>query len=317
MNNVLKCKGCGLVFLDLKKPKEGVESFYKKEYREVNSLPQKSAEEWFNDPVIRQDCKNRMEWITEQYGDVSGKKILDIGSSSGYFLKTLFSANASATGVELNERCSDYARGLGFTVYSKAIETICFENEFDLVVMFHTLEHVSDPMSVLRAVHTSLKEGGVFMGEVPNQDDWRIKIFDTEVVKRFHYDPFHYYYFSPETLINYLKKYGFDNIKLETVERYNSLTQLRRILCGEYNKRDAEIILKQDIFAKPEEDVRIPQLNNRQEIEFNRIFEKGVNSELMGNCLRWMATKSCANWAGSAGTSTRQGCHKPTFPAQA
>lgn len=311
-NNILKCKECGLVFLDLKKTKEEVGSFYKKEYREVNSLPKKSAEEWFNNPVIRQDCKNRLEWITKQYGDVSGKNILDIGSSSGYFLKTLFSANASATGVELNESCSNYARSLGFTVYSESIETIGFENEFDLVVMFHTFEHVFNPTSVLRAIHASLKDGGIFMGEVPNQDDWRIKIFDNEIVKRFHYDPFHYYYFSPKTLTNYLKKCGFDEVMLETVERYNSLVQLQRILCGEYNKKDVDKILKQNIFAKPEEDVRIPHLNSR-EAEFNQMFEKGVNSELMGNCLRWMVTKNCANWAGIAGPSTQQSCHKLVF----
>lgn len=291
-NDVLECKDCGLVFLDIKKPKEEAESFYAKEYREVNSIPKKSAEEWFSDPVIRQDCKNRLEWITRQYGDVSWKKILDIGSSSGYFLKTLFSANARATGVELNESCSDYARSLGFTVYSKSIETIGFKNEFDLVVMFHTFEHVFDPASVLRAISTALNDGGVFMGEVPNQDDWRIKVFNNEVVKRFHYDPFHYYYLSPKTLTGYLKKYGFDHIRLETVERYNSLTQLRRILCGEYNLKDADKVLKQNIFTKPENNVRIQNLNNRQETEFNRIFEKGVNSELMGNCLRWVATKT-------------------------
>ena len=171
------------------------------------------------------------------------------------------------------------------------IEGIGFKNEFDLVVSFHTLEHVSDPMAVSHAIRLSLKGGsGVFMGEVPNQDDWRIKIFDNYTVKRFHYDPFHYYYFSPKTLTNYLKKCGFKDIALETVDRYNSLIQLRRILCGEYNHDCVEGHLKQDIFARPEEDVRIPHLDNHQESEFNRMFEKGVNSELMGNCLRWIAT---------------------------
>ncbi|MFH1514196.1 MAG: class I SAM-dependent methyltransferase, partial [bacterium] len=182
-------------------------------------------------------------------------------------------------------------RSLGFSVYSKNIETLGFKNEFDLVVMFHTLEHVFDPMAALRAIHTSLKRGGVFMGEVPNQDDWRIKIFNNEVVKRFHYDPFHYYYFSPKTLTEYLKKSRFDNIRLETVEKYNSLTQLRRILRGEYNEKYVDRILKQDIFAKPEDNVRIHHPDNYQETEFNRMFEKGADSMLMGNCLRWMATK--------------------------
>lgn len=290
-NNIQMCSVCGLVFLDLKKPIKEGESVYTKEYREADTLPKISAEEWFTNPVIIQDCKNRMEWISRLYGDISGKKILDIGCSSGYFLKTLFSANANASGVELNQSCSDYARNLGFTVYSKTIETLGFENEFDLVVMFHTLEHVFDPMSALRAIYTSLKHGGVFMGEVPNQHDWRIRIFNNEIVKRFHYDPFHYYYFSPKTLHHYLTKCGFSDIVFETIEKYNSLIQLRRILRGEYNEKYADMILKQDIFAKPETDVRLYHRDNDQETEFNRMFETGTNSMLMGNCLRWMATK--------------------------
>ena len=290
-NNILKCKNCGLVFLELKKLKKEVESFYKKAYREVNSLPQKSAEEMFNDPVIRHDCKNRIEWIKKQYGNIKGKRILEIGSSSGYFLDTLSSAGAKVVGVELTEDYADYAKKIGFTIYTKPIEDIGFKNEFDLVVSFHTLEHVSDPMSVIHATMLSVIKGGGFMGEVPNQDDWRIGIFDNYVVKRFHYDPFHYYYFSPKTITSYLKKCGFNKIILETVERYNSLIQLRRILCGEYNEKYVERVLKQNVFAKSEEDVRVPHLDNRQESEFNRIFEKGVNSKLMGNCLRWMATK--------------------------
>lgn len=290
-NNILRCKTCGLVFLKLGKTKSEIESSYEKSYRKVDTLPEKSAEEMFNDPVIRHDCKNRIEWIRKRYGNINGKRILEIGSSSGYFLDTLSSAGAKVVGVELTADYANYAKNLGFTIYTKPIEDIGFKNEFDLVVSFHTIEHVVDPMSVLHATVLSLNMGGVFMGEVPNQDDWRIRIFDNYTVKRFHYDPFHCYYFSPKTLTNYLKKCGFNDLMLETAERYNSLVQLRRILCGEYNQNCVDRILKQDVFAKPEEDVRIPRLDNHQETEFNRIFEKGVNSELMGNCLRWMATK--------------------------
>jgi len=290
-NNVLQCKNCGLVFLELKKQQAELESFYEKEYREVDSLPKKSAEEMFNHPVIRQDCKNRIEWINEEIGNINGKKILEIGSSSGYFLDTLSSAGAKVAGVELTESYSNYARGLGFTVYSKAVEDLGFEAEFDLAVTFHTLEHVFDPMSVLHAIHKLLKRNGVFMGEVPNQDDWRLKIFDNEVVKRFHYDPFHYYYYSPQTLTNYLEKCGFSDITLRTVERYNSFIQLRRILCGEYSQDNVDEVLKKDIFAQSEQDVRLSRLDNYQEIEFNRIYGEGVNSALMGNCLRWIAVK--------------------------
>ena len=290
--NVLKCKNCGLVFLESGKTEKEIELFYEKSYRKVDTLPRKSAEEMFNDPVTRQDCKDRAEWIRKRYGNIEGKRILEIGSSSGYFLDTLASSGAEVLGVELTADYADYAKSLGFTVYTRPVEELDFKNEFDLVVSFHTLEHVFDPIAVLSAVRTALKErSGVFMGEVPNQDDWRLKIFDNYVVKRFHYDPFHNYYFSPVTLTSYLQKCSFSDIILETVERYNSLVQLTRILCGGYNQDSVEKVLKRDVFAQPEEDVRIPRPDNRRQTEFNRVFEKGVNSELMGNCLRWMAAR--------------------------
>lgn len=290
-NNILKCERCGLVFLETKKTKKEMESFYIKEYRKVKDLPRQTPEEIFNSSLVRHDCEERIGWIKRNYGGLEKKRVIEIGSSAGYFLNVLSLNGAEAVGLELTESYSNYARNLGFTVYSKPFGEMDFREEFDLVVMFHTLEHIFDPMSILQAIYRSLNKGGVFMGEVSNQNDWRIGIFDNEIVKRFHYDPYHPYYFSSETLNKYLKKCDFDDVKLETVERYNSLVQLRRILSGEYDQENINSILRRDIFAKPKEDVRIPNPNNFQENNFNRIFGKAVNSELMGNCLRWTAQK--------------------------
>jgi SAM-dependent methyltransferase len=154
------------------------------------------------------------------------------------------------------------------------------------------IEHVFDPKSVFKAIFKALKPGGCFLGEVPNQDDWRIKIFNDKIVKRFHYDPNHYYYFSPATLKNYLKTSGFNDMCLETVERYNSLLQLRNILCRKDEEKNIEEVLNKYIFPKSQNDeVRLPAVDNKIESVFNRIFEKAMNSELMGNCLRFIAFK--------------------------
>lgn len=279
------------MFLKTDGGKKTIEKFYRREYRDVSTLPRKTAEEMFNDPVIRQDCDDRIAWIKKRYGDLNGKKVLEIGSSSGYFLEVLSSAGANVYGVELNEEYGDYASSLGYAVIQCPVEDLGFLDEFDLVVMFHTLEHVCDPMAVIQAVHLALVDGGSFMGEVPNQDDWRIKIFDNEVVKRFHYDPNHYYYFSPVTLNNYLGKCGFDRVAFETVERYNSLIQLRRILCAKYNNDNIDELLNRDIFADSDHDVRIRRSGNRHEINFSDLFGECANDKLMGNCLRWSASK--------------------------
>ena len=290
-NNVLQCKQCGLVYLEAKKDKKEIESFYSSsEYRKDAKMPVQSAEEHFYDKVTRHDTENRIQFISNNI-DIRHKRILEIGSASGSLLEELLEYGAKeAIGIELDKNYSKFALERGLKVFTRSIEELNFKEEFDAVVSFHTLEHVYGPMAVIKAVYVALRPNGCFVGEVPNQNDWRFQIFDDEIVKRFHYDPSHYYYYSPATLKNYLETCGFNKIQLETVERYNSIVQLRNILCNQNSGKTIEEILQKYIFTKDEKDeARLPRLDDRIGGEFNRIFEKGVNSELMGNCLRWVA----------------------------
>ena len=290
-NNVLQCKNCGLVYLEIKKDKKEIESFYSSsEYRKDATMPVQSAEEHFYDKVTQHDTESRILFISNNI-DISDKKILEIGSASGGLLEKLLDYDAKEViGIELDKEYSKFAQERGFKVITRSIEELNFKEEFDAVVSFHTLEHVHDPMAVIKAVYAALNPDGSFLGEVPNQNDWRIQIFDDEIVKRFHYDLNHYYYYSPAILKNYLETCGFNKIQLETVERYNSIVQLRNVLCNQYSEKNVEKILQKYLFPKDEKDeVRLPDLDDRIRCEFNRIFEKGVNSELMGNCLRWVA----------------------------
>jgi len=291
-NNILQCRNCGMVYLEIKKSKGEIESFYTSKYRKVPTLPVQSPEEAFYNEVAQHDANNRILFISNNIS-IQGCKILEIGSSCGNILEKLNEYGCGeAIGIELNEEYSTFARQRGLKVISQPIEELNFHEEFDAVVSFHTLEHMYDPMAVIKAAYMVLKPCGCFLGEVPNQNDWRIKIFNDEATKRFHYDPNHYYYYSPITLKNYLGACDFNNIRLETAERYNSLLQLRNIICSQNSAKNIGEILKRHIFPKTRNDeVRLPNLDNQTEMEFNRIFGKGVNSELMGNCLRWVAVK--------------------------
>ena len=92
---------------------------------------------------------------------------------------------------------------------------------------------------------------------------------------------------------NYLKTCGFKKIQLETVERYNSFIQLQNILCKRDSDKPIEEVLEEYIFPKDKKtEVRLPDSDDQTSITFNRLFERGVNSELMGNCLRWTSYKN-------------------------
>ncbi|MFZ3169720.1 MAG: class I SAM-dependent methyltransferase [Candidatus Methanoperedens sp.] len=291
-NDILKCKNCGLVYLDIKKNKKDIESFYSLEYRKIPALPVQSAQEHYDDKVTQHDSEDRISFISNHF-EIRGKKILEIGSASGSLLNKLSEYGAKeVVGIELSEEFAEFSRNRGFKIFTDPIEELDISQKFDIVVSFHTIEHVFDPMAVFKGIYKALKPDGWFLGEVPNQNDWRIKIFDDKIVKRFHYDPNHYYYFSPETLKNHLKTSGFNDIRLETVERYNSIIQLRNILCHKDGEKNIEEVLNKYIFPKNQNDeVRLPAVDDKIEGEFNRIFGKAMNSELIGNCLRWIAYK--------------------------
>ena len=289
-NNVRQCRNCGLVYLEIKKDKSEIELFYSSEYRKIPTSPILTPEEHFHSEVIQNDADNRIRFITNHM-EVRGKRILEIGSASGSFLQKLSEYGCQETiGIELTEEYAEYARQKGFKVFTRPIEELNFRQEFDGIVSFFTLEHVYDPMAVIKATQVALRPKGSFFGEVPNQNDWRVQIFDDEVARRFHYDPNHYYYYSPTTLKNYLETCGFTNISFETYERYNSLVQLRNILCKQNLEKDIEEAIRKYIFPEDKKDeVRLPDTADMVGATFNKLFERGVNSELMGNIWRFAA----------------------------
>jgi len=280
-NNILKCNDCGLVFKENISSRKDIEIFYKNDYRKITELPLQTPIEHYFDKVTQKDAYDGIQFINKNV-DLKNKNILEIGSASGRLLQSLHEAGTNVEGIELNDEYRNFSKKLGFNVFNKPIEELNLKNKYDGIVSFHTIEHFVDPSSGFKSIYNALKPNGFFMGEVPNQNDWRIKIFNDNIIKRLHYDPHHYYYYTIQTLNNYLRLSNFTNIKFETVERYNSILQLRNILC------EKSTDINKHIFSE-NIDARIPNETDYIESEFNRIFEKGINSELMGNCIRWIA----------------------------
>jgi SAM-dependent methyltransferase len=95
---------------------------------------------------------------------VSGR-LLDVGCGAGEFLNVARAAGFDATGTEF----SDAARGRtsGPPVYKRPSEA---PGEYDLITMWHVLEHTPSPMETLREVSAKLRPGGKFILAVPNVD---------------------------------------------------------------------------------------------------------------------------------------------------
>jgi SAM-dependent methyltransferase len=91
------------------------------------------------------------------------------------------------------------------------------DGEFDIITLFHVLEHFPEPDKQLRDIRRLLSDDGKLLIEVPNHDDWLPKV-STEYFD-FYYQPVHVFYFTAETMTDLLQRAGFEG-EIEYEQRY-------------------------------------------------------------------------------------------------
>jgi 2-polyprenyl-3-methyl-5-hydroxy-6-metoxy-1,4-benzoquinol methylase len=111
-------------------------------------------------------------------------------------------------GSELNEEAATYARErLGLPVTTQMVEDAAFpDGEFDLVILWHVLEHVRSPRAMLTEVARILKPGGTLLVAVPNFGSLEARLGGRDW---FHLDvPRHLTHFTRATLQHALDNAG-------------------------------------------------------------------------------------------------------------
>jgi 2-polyprenyl-3-methyl-5-hydroxy-6-metoxy-1,4-benzoquinol methylase len=195
---VKKCRNCGLVGLN-PRPKN-IANFYG-EYRKGPS------------------GKDTFDFLSPNRIKKIGKfkengKILDIGCGQGGFLNTMKKNGWETYGVELSKEACEFARqnyGLE-NIKNEDLLSIDFpDNYFDVVTLWHVLEHLREPLYTLKKIYKILKKDGILIIESPNFQSIQSRVFKE---KWFNLDlPRHLFQFSPATSIHYFNKTNFKIIK--------------------------------------------------------------------------------------------------------
>ena len=142
-------------------------------------------------------------------GATASARVLDIGCGSGQFLARLGRMGHECHGTELSaETGARAAKVPGLRLHFGELTKETFPSgSFDLISIWHVLEHLPDPDSVLRLCHGWLREGGVLLLAVPNIDSWQARLFGGSW---FHLDPpRHLYHFNRPSLTGALVRSGF------------------------------------------------------------------------------------------------------------
>jgi len=99
-----------------------------------------------------------------------GKKLLDVGSGAGFFLKVVEERGWEVEGVEISKLASDYANEvLGVNVHNSKLEDVKFSSEsYDLVTLLDIIEHLTDPLRTLEEIYRVLKSDGLVIVSTPD-----------------------------------------------------------------------------------------------------------------------------------------------------
>lgn len=171
-------------------------------------------------------------------------RLLDIGCGMGYFLSACRNYGYHVEGFDISDDAALYVQNeLKIPVTTGSIRDVRYENgSFDIIAMWHSLEHCPDPREYLEKARWWLKPGGLLVVDVPNYrgtdaqktwcswKGWQL--------------PYHLYHFTPETLLLLLGKYGFQTIRTkdylseyvrEKYERVPLLKPFARLIAKRYS----------------------------------------------------------------------------------
>ncbi len=211
---VMRCKICGLVYLNPRPEISEFETIYPSNYHAFDFA--ESDYGLIYKIRARLEANRVLSWCAGLPDDA---KILDVGCGDGFHLNLLRKYGKKSwqlEGIDLDKRAVEMAKKSDLKIHLGTVESLNLpENSYDLVFMIQTIEHVEKPDAVISAVRKLLKPRGKLVIVTDNTDSLDFRFFKKSYWGGYHF-PRHWNLFNRKSLTKLAEKCGFEMADLTT-----------------------------------------------------------------------------------------------------
>jgi 2-polyprenyl-3-methyl-5-hydroxy-6-metoxy-1,4-benzoquinol methylase len=221
--NVLKCKGCNVIFLEGTASKEVYSILSSAYWRDRGDQKKIYTDEAVSEGIGGEFLR-RMSKIDSLMPNKGS--ILDVGCGIGQFLRIAKNDGWECQGLDVSAEAVNYVKEfLGIDAVCKDLKANGFSrNQFDAVTMWDVIEHLQDPVGDIKIISSILKKDGILAIKTPNEAGlfkaigkliYRASFGKINFhLKYLYYSP-HYHYFYPRTISKILEDNGFKILDIE------------------------------------------------------------------------------------------------------
>jgi len=202
--DIVQCDQCSFRFTNPRPQNNELGRYYESQEYISHSNTKSGLFSVMYQSIRRRTIRTKFQMIS---GLSKGNSILDIGCATGELIHYFADRGWKVMGIEPNEKARHFAREqyqLQIEDENYLVETL--PGSFDVVTMWHVLEHVPDINARIKEVKSVMKDDGLLLIAVPNPDSWDAGYYGKYWAG---YDvPRHLHHFTKKSMHQLLKNHG-------------------------------------------------------------------------------------------------------------
>ena len=166
--SIRECAVCGFHFTSPRPEQSAIGKYYLSEEYISHAAKATGVKDRIYHLVRRRAIRSKHKLIQKYHAAGS---VLDVGCGTGDFLAYVQGRGYSTVGVEVSPEARSIAAAKGLNV-AETLESIPAKGQFELITMWHVLEHVPDPINTLEQLYERSTENVLLVIAVPDHASW-------------------------------------------------------------------------------------------------------------------------------------------------